>query len=144
MASTSSAAPPELRHLCCEVRKTRPLSGALRGYDAWVTGLRREQASSRAATPVVARDPAHGGIAKLAPLATWSHDEVWDHVRAHDLPRHALYARGYTSIGCAPCTRATRPGEAERAGRWWWEDDPVKECGLHLAWAGPPRREAAG
>ena len=135
---------PELRHLCCEVRKTRPLSGALRGYDAWVTGLRREQASSRAATPVVACDPAHGGIAKLAPLATWSHDEVWDHVRAHDLPRHALYARGYTSIGCAPCTRATRPGEGERAGRWWWEDDPVKECGLHLVWAGPPRREAAG
>ena len=135
---------PELRHLCCEVRKTRPLSAALRGYDAWVTGLRREQASSRAATPVVARDPAHGGIAKLAPLADWSHDEVWDHVRAHDLPRHALYARGYTSIGCAPCTRATRPGEAERAGRWWWEDDPVKECGLHLAWAGPSRREAAG
>ena len=135
---------PDLRHLCCEVRKTRPLSGALRGYDAWVTGLRREQASSRVTTPVLARDPAHGGIAKLAPLAAWSHDEVWDHVRAHDLPRHPLYARGYTSIGCAPCTRATRPGEAERAGRWWWEDDPVKECGLHLAWAGPPRREAAG
>jgi len=134
----------ELRHLCCEVRKTRPLSQALRGYDAWVTGLRREQASSRVTTPVVARDPAHGGIAKLAPLAAWSRDEVWEHVRAHDLPRHPLYAHGYTSIGCAPCTRATRPGEGERAGRWWWEDDPVKECGLHLAWSGPPLREAAG
>jgi thioredoxin-dependent adenylylsulfate APS reductase len=135
---------PELRHLCCEVRKTRPLGAALRGYDAWVTGLRRDQASSRVTTPVVARDPAHGGIAKLAPLAAWSRAEVWDHVRAHDLPHHPLYARGYTSIGCAPCTRATRPGEGERAGRWWWEDDPVKECGLHLAWAGPSRREAAG
>jgi len=135
---------PVQRHLCCEVRKTRPLGAALQGYDAWVTGLRRDQASSRVATPVVARDPAHGGIAKLAPLAAWSRDEVSDHVRAHDLPHHALYARGYTSIGCAPCTRATRPGEGERDGRWWWEDDPIKECGLHLAWAGPPRREAAG
>ena len=135
---------PELRNVCCDVRKTRPLARALAGYDAWVTGLRRGQASTRRDTPVVARDEVHGGIAKVAPLARWTNQDVWGHVRAHDLPRHALYARGYTSIGCAPCTRATRPGEGERAGRWWWEDDSVKECGLHLAWAGPTRREAAG
>jgi phosphoadenosine phosphosulfate reductase len=123
---------PELRHLCCSVRKTRPLLRALHGYDAWVTGLRREQSSSRATVPVVARDPAHGGIAKVAPLATWTQERVWRHLEENDLPRHALYARGYTSIGCAPCTRATRPGEDERAGRWWWETGTVKECGLHL------------
>jgi phosphoadenosine phosphosulfate reductase len=122
---------PDLRHLCCEVRKTRPLDRALHGYDAWVTGLRREQSSTRSLTSVVARDHAHGGIAKLAPLAGWTREQVWRHLQAHDLPHHALYDRGYTSIGCAPCTRATRPGEDQRAGRWWWESDTVKECGLH-------------
>jgi len=124
---------PELRLTCCGVRKTRPLARALEGYDAWVTGLRREQSATRRETPVVARDPAHGGIAKVAPLARWSHDQVWQHIRAHDLPHHALYDQGYTSIACAPCTRAPRPGEDERAGRWWWEGDSVKECGLHTA-----------
>lgn len=128
---------PELRNLCCGVRKTRPLARALAGYDAWVTGLRRGQASTRRTTPVVARDEDHGGIAKVAPLVRWSNEDVWEHVRAHNLPNHALYARGYTSIGCEPCTRATRPGEDERAGRWWWEGDSNKECGLH-----PARRRA--
>jgi phosphoadenosine phosphosulfate reductase len=121
----------ELRLRCCEVRKSKPLAGALRDYDAWITGLRRQQASTRAATAVVAADPLHAGIAKIAPLAMWTHDEVWDYIRAHDVPRHGLYERGYTSIGCAPCTRATKPGEDERAGRWWWEQNGVKECGLH-------------
>jgi len=122
---------PELRHTCCDVRKTRPLARALAGYGAWVTGLRREQSTTRRATPVVSRDDGHGGIAKVAPLVGWSHEDVWARVRSRDLPRHALYASGYTSIGCAPCTRATRPGEDERAGRWWWEGDSIKECGLH-------------
>jgi thioredoxin-dependent adenylylsulfate APS reductase len=135
---------PEQRHLCCEVRKTRPLTEVLRGYEAWVTGLRREQATTRRTTPVVARDPVHGGITKLAPLASWTHDDVWNHVRAHDLPHHALYDAGYTSIGCAPCTRAPGPGEDERAGRWWWEGDGIKECGLHAAWPGAPVPPAAG
>lgn len=121
----------EARHLCCDVRKTRPLQRALAGCDAWVTGLRRQQSETRSQTPVVARDPAHGGIAKVAPLATWSRDQVWGHLEAHDLPHNALYDKGYTSIGCAPCTRATAPGEDERAGRWWWETDAAKECGLH-------------
>jgi phosphoadenosine phosphosulfate reductase len=122
----------ELRHRCCEVRKGRPLARALRGHDAWVTGVRREQAASRSGIPVVARDDAHGGIAKVAPLAGWRRDEVWAYVDKRSLPTHDLYRRGYTSIGCAPCTRATRPGEDERAGRWWWEGTAMKECGLHF------------
>lgn len=121
----------ELCRECCDVRKSRPLDRALQGYDAWITGLRREQAATRAQTQVVALDPEHGGITKVAPLATWSKAQVWAYIRDHDLPYHSLYDHGYTSIGCEPCTRATRPGEDGRAGRWWWERDAVKECGLH-------------
>ena len=121
----------ELRRMCCDVRKSVPLAGALRGYDAWITGLRREQSATRAQTQVVTVDSDHDGIAKIAPLAGWTKQQVWDYIREHDLPYHSLYDRGYTSIGCAPCTRATAPGEDERAGRWWWEQGGVKECGLH-------------
>ena len=121
----------ENRRLCCDVRKSRPLARALRDYDAWITGVRREQAATRAATQVVASDPEHPGMTKIAPLAGWSKAHVWDYIREHDLPYHSLYDRGYTSIGCAPCTRATRAGEDDRAGRWWWEAGEVKECGLH-------------
>jgi thioredoxin-dependent adenylylsulfate APS reductase len=122
------------RHACCEARKLRPMARALRGLDAWITGLRRSQSSSRETVEKVAIDEQHGGIVKLSPLADWSEDDVWTYVRANDVPVHALYAEGYTSIGCAPCTRATLPGEHPRAGRWWWESDAVpKECGLHLA-----------
>jgi phosphoadenylyl-sulfate reductase (thioredoxin) len=120
-----------LRQRCCDVRKSRPLSRALGGYDAWITGLRRDQGRERAATQVVAPDPAHGGITKVAPLASWSSADVRQYLEQHRVPRHPLYARGYTSIGCAPCTRATEPGEDERAGRWWWENGASKECGLH-------------
>jgi phosphoadenosine phosphosulfate reductase len=123
----------ELRHECCEVRKVRPLAGALRDYDAWITGLRREQSPTRASTPTVSRDDLHGGITKVAPLAGWSKDDVWGYIGEHGVATHSLYERGYTSIGCAPCTRATKPGEDERAGRWWWERDSAKECGLHGA-----------
>jgi thioredoxin-dependent adenylylsulfate APS reductase len=123
---------PDLRRLCCEVRKSRPLARALHGYDAWVTGLRRQQAATRSQTPVVAPDREHEGLTKIAPLASWSKDQVWAYIREHDLPFHPLYERGYTSIGCDPCTRATTAGEDERAGRWWWEQEgEVKECGLH-------------
>jgi len=121
-----------LREGCCEVRKVRPLARALAGYDAWVTGLRRDQSASRRHTPVVQVDAAHGGIAKIAPLAAWRRDEVWTYVRDMGLDYHALYERGYASIGCAPCTRPVEVGEDERAGRWWWEQSEVKECGLHL------------
>ncbi|TMD72393.1 MAG: phosphoadenylyl-sulfate reductase [Chloroflexi bacterium] len=127
----------EMRRLCCDVRKSRPLARVLSGYDAWVTGLRREQAATRANTQVVAPDPDHNGITKIAPLASWSKAEVWDYIRRHELPYHSLYDHGYTSIGCAPCTRPTAAGEDERAGRWWWEQNEVKECGLH--WSGSAR-----
>jgi phosphoadenosine phosphosulfate reductase len=123
----------ESRRLCCDVRKSRPLDRALRGYDAWVTGIRRQQTVARAQTQLVANDPDRPGMAKIAPLAGWSKAQVWDYIREHELPYHALYDRGYTSIGCAPCTRATAANEDERAGRWWWESDSDKECGLHWA-----------
>jgi len=122
----------EQRHRCCEVRKVRPLARALAGFDAWVTGVRRDQSIGRRRTSVVETDAANGGIAKLAPLAAWSRARVWAYIREHDLDYHELYDRGYASIGCAPCTRPTAAGEDERAGRWWWEQSEVKECGLHL------------
>lgn len=121
----------ELRRLCCEIRKSRPLTAALKGFDAWVTGLRRQQAETRSQTQVVSADQEHSGLTKIAPLVAWTKDQVWSYIRTNDVPYHALYERGYTSIGCAPCTRATEAGEDERAGRWWWETDAVKECGLH-------------
>jgi len=120
-----------LRNACCEVRKARPLERALRGRSAWITGLRRDQSRTRSETQVAAPDALHGGIMKIAPLARWSRADVWDYIRANDVPYHDLYDRGYTSIGCEPCTRAIRPGEDERAGRWWWEDSDVKECSIH-------------
>ena len=121
----------ELRRQCCDMRKTRPLARVLAGYDAWIGGVRRQQGPTRADTALVTVDRAHGGITKVAPLAAWTKDQVWDHIRAHNLPVHPLYARGYTSIGCAPCTRATAAGEEERAGRWFWETGAVKECGIN-------------
>ena len=122
----------ESRLSCCRVRKVEPLNRALGGLDAWVTGLRRDQSTARADIRKVEIDRDHGGITKLSPLADWSEEQVDAYVEAHDVPRHPLYAEGYTSIGCAPCTRAARLGEGARAGRWWWEDDEHKECGLHL------------
>lgn len=123
---------PDLRRRCCEVRKSRPLARALGGYDAWVTGLRRQQASTRSQTAVVSPDPEHEGLTKIAPLAAWSRDQVWAYIQENELPYHSLYDQGYRSIGCEPCTRAPAPGEDERAGRWWWEsENEAKECGLH-------------
>jgi phosphoadenosine phosphosulfate reductase len=120
------------RRLCCDVRKSRPLARALEGYDAWITGVRRKQAATRADTSIVAPDHEHDGLTKIAPLAGWTKEQVWTYIRDHDLPYHSLYDAGYTSIGCEPCTRATTKGEDERAGRWWWEsENEVKECGIH-------------
>jgi thioredoxin-dependent adenylylsulfate APS reductase len=129
---------PALRRLCCHVRKVAPLSRALAGVGAWATGLRRDGGPARAGTPKAEVDHAHGGIVKLNPLADWTRDQVWAYVRSHHLPVNPLYERGYTSIGCAPCTRPTRPGEDERAGRWWWEADQDRECGLHTRLGGAP------
>lgn len=123
----------ENRLLCCQVRKVQPLQRHLAGLDAWITGLRRDQWATRTNIRKVEIDHDHGAIVKLNPLAEWTEDEVWDYVRERDVPYHPLYDRGYTSIGCAPCTRATEPGEAKRAGRWWWETNAPKECGIHCA-----------
>jgi phosophoadenylyl-sulfate reductase (thioredoxin)/thioredoxin-dependent adenylylsulfate APS reductase len=121
----------ELRKFCCRVRKVEPLARALNGLTAWVTGLRREQSETRAAVAKVEVDQAHGGILKVNPLADWTWEMVWDYIRSNGVPYNKLHDRGYPSIGCAPCTRAVRPGEPLRAGRWWWEEDK-KECGMHF------------
>jgi len=123
----------DLRLDCCEIRKVNPLNRVLRGLDAWVTGLRRDQAATRSAVRAVELDHGHGGLLKLNPLAEWTDADVWRYIRAHDVPYNALYDQGYTSIGCAPCTRPTSAGEDPRAGRWWWEQDAVKECGIHFS-----------
>lgn len=119
------------RMLCCQIRKVRPLVKALQGVDGWFTGLRRDQWASRAAIKKVELDHDHEGIVKINALADWEGDEVWEYIHANDVPVHPLYAKGYTSFGCAPCTRAIEPGEDERAGRWWWETGAPKECGIH-------------
>jgi phosphoadenosine phosphosulfate reductase len=122
----------ENRISCCHVRKVEPLGRALATVDGWITGLRRDQITTRAETPKIGLDQQHGGIWKVAPLADWSSDRVWAYIREHDLPYNALHDRGYPSIGCAPCTRAIQPGEDERAGRWWWERPDERECGIHF------------
>lgn len=120
----------EARRACCAVRKLEPLRRALAGRAAWLTGLRRGQGVTRTDTPVLAWDAAHG-LVKVSPLARWSAQDVWAYVREHRLPYNRLHDAGYPSIGCAPCTRAVKPYEDERAGRWWWESDEHRECGLH-------------
>jgi thioredoxin-dependent adenylylsulfate APS reductase len=123
----------ENRLLCCNIRKVQPLNKHLGSLDAWITGLRRDQWATRTNIRKVEVDHDHGAIVKLNPLAEWTKDEVWDYVRSEGVPYHPLYDQGYTSIGCAPCTRAIKPGEADRAGRWWWEKNAPKECGIHCA-----------
>ena len=120
----------EGRKRCCAVRKVEPLGRALADAAAWVTGLRRAQSPERAATPPLEWDAAHRAV-KANPLAEWSEAQVWDYLRAHEVPYNVLHDRGFISIGCAPCTRAVAPGEPARAGRWWWEQGLAKECGLH-------------
>ena len=123
----------DLRIACCNIRKVEPLKRKLATLDAWIAGLRREQWVSRRNIAKVELDREHGNIVKLNPLADWSLDEVWDYVRTNEVPYHELFDHGFTSIGCAPCTRAVLPGEPERAGRWWWEQDTDKECGIHCS-----------
>ena len=119
------------RKACCEVRKVEPLARALQGYEAWITGLRREQSCTRTRLEVVESDPQTPGRIKMNPLATWTLAEVWAYIKSENLPYNRLYTQGYLSIGCAPCSRAVKEGESERAGRWWWESEAQKECGLH-------------
>jgi len=118
------------RKQCCGVRKVEPLRRALAGRQAWVCGLRREQSITRQALEFAAWDDQFG-LVKLCPLADWTELQVWDYIKANDVPYNALHDAGYPSIGCAPCTRAIQPGQDVRAGRWWWEEPEHKECGLH-------------
>jgi len=120
----------EARQECCFVRKVEPLAKALAGADGWLTGIRQEQSRFRARAGVLSIDTVHGGILKVNPLFHWPLQSVWDYIRQHKIPYNSLFDRGYTSIGCAPCSRATQPGENSRDGRWWWENSN-KECGLH-------------
>ena len=121
----------EMRRECCRIRKVEPLGRALAGNKAWVTGQRRSQSTTRAQLDIQEDDPAHG-MTKFNPLADWSEDDVWNYIRANNVPYNALHDQGFPSIGCAPCTRAIQPGEDVRAGRWWWENPDSKECGLHM------------
>ena len=123
----------DLRLLCCNLRKVRPLTKHLHSLDAWVTGLRRDQWASRTNIRKVEIDHDHGAIVKLNPLAEWTEEEVWDYVRERDVPYHSLYDRATPRSAARPCTRAIAPGEASRAGRWWWETNAPKECGIHCS-----------
>jgi phosphoadenosine phosphosulfate reductase len=122
----------ENRQRCCQVRKVDPMNKALAGLDAWMTGLRRDQSSTRNEVRKVEIDEAHGGIIKLNPLVDWTHDQILEYVEKNQVPTNRLHRHGYPSVGCAPCTRAIGPGDDIRAGRWWWENPDTKECGIHV------------
>ena len=115
---------------CCQIRKVEPFIRAVAGYGAWVTGVRHEQSEQRAAAQPIAQDE-QSQLPKISPLLDWSEADVWSYIRGHQLYYSPLHDRGYPSIGCAPCTRATEHGQDHRAGRWWWENPDSRECGLH-------------
>ena len=119
-----------LRQSCCGIRKLEPLARALAGKKGWITGLRREQSGQRADVPLV--DRSQPALPKYNPLAAWTWGDVWHYIASHGVPYNPLHDRFYPSIGCAPCTRAVTLGEDFRAGRWWWESEQAKECGLHV------------
>ena len=121
----------ENRHLCCEIRKVKPLETALKNRSAWVTGLRAAQSVTRANLQMVEYDAKYR-LFKIAPIAQWSEKEVFDYISTRHLPLNELYFQGFKSIGCEPCTRAVKEGEDTRSGRWWWENPEHKECGLHI------------
>ncbi|MGH8323595.1 MAG: phosphoadenylyl-sulfate reductase, partial [Steroidobacteraceae bacterium] len=120
----------EARMACCRIRKVEPFKRALVGYGAWVTGLRHEQSATRAQAQPVEWD-AENGLHKISPILDWTEEQIWQYIRARQLPYNSLHDRQYPSIGCQPCTRAIQPGESRRAGRWWWERPESRECGLH-------------
>ena len=129
----------EARRACCDARKVAPLRRALAGSDVWITGLRADQSGARADTAFAGWDDAFG-LLKVAPLADWPRERAMAYAQDRQVPLNALHALGFLSIGCAPCTRAVASGEPERAGRWWWEQEDRKECGLHRRPASPSVR----
>lgn len=121
----------DLRKKCCWIRKIEPLQRALKGYKAWITGLRCKQSITRRGIEKIEWDD-NNNLFKINPLADWSADQVWNYVRKNKVPYNKLHDQGFPSIGCAPCTRPIKPGEDIRAGRWWWENPKNRECGLHI------------
>ncbi len=119
------------RKLCCGIRKVHPLKKMLSTVDGWITGLRADQTEVRSNVHRIEIDPQHNGIIKVNPIIEWTWEQTWDYLKNNNIPYNKLHDKGYPSIGCEPCTRAIKPGEPLRAGRWWWETDPQKECGLH-------------
>lgn len=129
---------------CCDIRKVEPLRRALAPLNAWITGQRRDQnRCTRSRIPVVQLDPTFGSeshpLVKFNPLANWGSTQVWTYIRDHNVPHNSLHERGFGSIGCQPCTRPVLPGQPEREGRWWWEEETKKECGLHQGNLQPQR-----
>jgi phosphoadenosine phosphosulfate reductase len=118
------------RKLCCQIRKIEPLNRAISGIDFWISGLRREQSVTREDLTLIEWDNAHNKI-KINPLIEWKTEDLWDYIRQKNIPYNPLHDHGFPSIGCQPCTRAVETGEDIRAGRWWWENPEMKECGLH-------------
>jgi phosphoadenosine phosphosulfate reductase len=125
----------ELRKACCDIRKMEPLARALAGQDGWITGLRREQSNARAEVGEIVQEPER---IKVSPIVEWTWGDVWHFIAEHQLDYNALHDQFFPSIGCAPCTRAISVGEDFRAGRWWWEQESAKECGLHVQPAAEP------
>jgi phosphoadenosine phosphosulfate reductase len=132
----------ESRKLCCRIRKIEPLKRKLRGLQAWICGLRAEQSVTRTDLQRIEYDE-NFGLIKVSPLADWSTEQVWNYIHENEVPYNKLHDRGYSSIGCAPCTRPIREGEDIRAGRWWWEQPEHKECGLHLSKTGSKGKQEA-
>jgi len=122
----------ENRQLCCGIRKVHPLRNMLANLVGWITGIQRDQTSIRKNSSMLEIDEKYNGIVKINPLIDWIWDQVWDYIKKNKVPYHKLLDKGYLSIGCEPCTRAIKPGEDLRAGRWWWESNEHKECGLHM------------
>ena len=120
------------RKLCCEIRKVHPMNKMLNTLDGWITGLRRDQTKNREDVKIFQLDHGHGGILKINPIVDWTWDQIQQYIKNNNLPYNSLLDKGFPSIGCEPCTRAIKPGEDIRAGRWWWEQDGNKECGLHI------------
>ena len=122
----------ENRKLCCAIRKVHPMNKMLNTLDGWITGLRRDQTKNREDVTIFQLDHGHGGILKINPIIDWTWDQIQEYIKSNNLPYNSLLDKGFPSIGCEPCTRAIKPGEDIRAGRWWWEQDGNKECGLHI------------
>ena len=120
------------RKLCCEIRKVHPMNKMLNTLDGWITGLRRDQTKNREDVKIFQLDHGHGGILKINPIIDWTWEQIQEYIKKNNLPYNSLLDKGFPSIGCEPCTRAIKPGEDIRAGRWWWEQDGNKECGLHI------------